>query len=211
MAAKQEIKYKVRKIDGTEGAEGTISLNSLEQGARYLVHRAVTAQSNKRRQGNASTKTRSEVAGGGKKPWKQKGTGRARAGDAKSPIWTGGGVTFATGKRNYSEKINKKMYKVAMKSIMSELIRQKRVTAIDKIKLKEIKTKEVSNILKKHKLQSVLIVTNSIDEKLFLSARNLKDVGIATVDYLDPALMLSFKNILIVKEAIEGFEKRFGG
>ena len=115
------------------------------------------------------------------------------------------------GKRNYSEKINKKMYKVAMKSIMSELIRQKRVTAIDKIELKEIKTKEVNNLLKKHKLQSVLIVTNSIDEKLFLSARNLKDVGIATVDYLDPALMLSFKNILIVKEAIEGFEKRFGG
>ena len=98
-----------------------------------------------------------------------------------------------------------------MKSIMSELIRQKRVTAIDKIELKEIKTKEVNNLLKKHKLQSVLIVTNSIDEKLFLSARNLKDVGIATVDYLDPALMLSFKNILIVKEAIEGFEKRFGG
>ena len=103
------------------------------------------------------------------------------------------------------------MYKVAMKSIMSELIRQKRVTAIDKIELKEIKTKEVNNLLKKHKLQSVLIVTNSIDEKLFLSARNLKDVGIATVDYLDPALMLSFKNILIVKDALEGFEKRFGG
>ncbi len=98
-----------------------------------------------------------------------------------------------------------------MKSIMSELIRQKRVTAIDKIELKEIKTKEVNNLLKKHKLQSVLIVTNSIDEKLFLSARNLKDVGIATVDYLDPALMLSFKNILIVKDALEGFEKRFGG
>ena len=144
------------------------------------------------------------------KPWRQKGTGRARAGTTRGPIWRGGGVTFATGKRNYSEKINKKMYKVAMKSIMSELIRQKRVTAIDKIKLKEIKTKEVSNILKKHKLQSVLIVTNSIDEKLFLSARNLKDVGIATVDYLDPALMLSFKNVLIVKEALEGFEKRFG-
>ena len=89
--------------------------------------------------------------------------------------------------------------------------RQKRVTAIDKIELKEIKTKEVYNLLKKHKLQSVLIVTNSIDEKLFLSARNLKDVGIATVDYLDPALMLSFKNILIVKDALEGFEKRFGG
>ena len=178
---------------------------------KTLVHQVITSYFSNGRENIASQKNRSAVRGGGKKPWRQKGTGRARAGTTRGPIWRGGGVTFATGKRNYSEKINKKMYKVAMKSIMSELIRQKRVTAIDKIELKEIKTKEVYNLLKKYKLQSVLIVTNSIDEKLFLSARNLKDVGIATVDYLDPALMLSFKNILIVKEAIEGFEKRFGG
>tara|TARA_B100000287_G_C20660746_1_gene790041 strand:- start:525 stop:1133 length:609 start_codon:yes stop_codon:yes gene_type:complete len=178
---------------------------------KTLVHQVITSYFSNGRENIASQKNRSAVRGGGKKPWRQKGTGRARAGTTRGPIWRGGGVTFATGKRNYTEKINKKMYKVAMKSIMSELIRQKRVTAIDKIELKEIKTKEVNNLLKKHKLQSVLIVTNSIDEKLFLSARNLKDVGIATVDYLDPALMLSFKNILIVKEALEGFEKRFGG
>ena len=178
---------------------------------KTLVHQVITSYFSNGRENIASQKNRSAVRGGGKKPWRQKGTGRARAGTTRGPIWRGGGVTFATGKRNYSEKINKKMYKVAMKSIMSELIRQKRVTAIDKIELKEIKTKEVYNLLKKHKLQSVLIVTNSIDEKLFLSARNLKDVGIATVDYLDPALMLSFKNILIVKDALEGFEKRFGG
>ena len=178
---------------------------------KTLVHQVITSYFSNGRESIASQKNRSAVRGGGKKPWRQRGTGRARAGTTRGPIWRGGGVTFATGKRNYSEKINKKMYKVAMKSIMSELIRQKRVTAIDKIELKEIKTKEVNNLLKKHKLQSVLIVTNSIDEKLFLSARNLKDVGIATVDYLDPALMLSFKNILIVKEALEGFEKRFGG
>ena len=178
---------------------------------KTLVHQVITSYFSNGRENIASQKNRSAVRGGGKKPWRQKGTGRARAGTTRGPIWRGGGVTFATGKRNYTEKINKKMYKVAMKSIMSELIRQKRVTAIDKIELKEIKTKEVYNLLKKHKLQSVLIVTNSIDEKLFLSARNLKDVGIATVDYLDPALMLSFKNILIVKDALEGFEKRFGG
>ena len=178
---------------------------------KTLVHQVITSYFSNGRENIASQKNRSAVRGGGKKPWRQKGTGRARAGTTRGPIWRGGGVTFATGKRNYSEKINKKMYKVAMKSIMSELIRQKRVTAIDKLELKEIKTKEVYNLLKKHKLQSVLIVTNSIDEKLFLSARNLKDVGIATVDYLDPALMLSFKNILIVKDALEGFEKRFGG
>ena len=178
---------------------------------KTLIHQVITSYFSNARENISSQKNRSAVRGGGKKPWRQKGTGRARAGTTRGPIWRGGGVTFATGKRNYSEKINKKMYKVAMKSIMSELMRQKRVTAIDKIELKEIKTKEVSNLLKKHKLQSVLIVTNSIDEKLFLSARNLKDVGIATVDYLDPALMLSFKNIFIVKEALEGFEKRFGG
>ena len=178
---------------------------------KTLVHQVITSYFSNGRENIASQKNRSAVRGGGKKPWRQKGTGRARAGTTRGPIWRGGGVTFATGKRNYSEKINKKMYKVAMKSIMSELIRQKKVTAIDKIEFKEIKTKEVYNLLKKHKLQSVLIVTNSIDEKLFLSARNLKDVGIATVDYLDPALMLSFKNILIVKDALEGFEKRFGG
>ena len=94
---------------------------------------------------------------------------------------------------------------------MSELIRLKRVIAIDKINLKEVKTKEVNKILNKYNLDSVLIVTNSIDEKLFLSARNIKNVGIATVDYLDTPIMLSFKNILIVKDALEGFEKMFGG
>ena len=178
---------------------------------KTLVHQVITSYFSNGRENIASQKNRSAVRGGGKKPWRQKGTGRARAGTTRGPIWRGGGVTFATGKRNYSEKINKKMFKVAMRSIMSELLRSKRVIAIDKIDLKEIKTKEVSNTLKKYNLESVLIVTDTIDEKLFLSARNIKDVGIATVDYLDPPLMLSFKKILITKSAIEGFEKRFGG
>lgn len=178
---------------------------------KTLVHQVITSYFSNGRDNLSSQKNRSDVRGGGKKPWRQKGTGRARAGTTRGPIWRGGGVTFASGKRNYNEKINKKMFKVAMRSIMSELIRLKRVIAIDKINLKEIKTKEVNKILNKYNLDSVLIVTNSIDEKLFLSARNIKNVGIATVDYLDPPLMLSFKNILIVKDALEGFEKRFGG
>ena len=178
---------------------------------KTLVHQVITSYFSNGRENIASQKNRSAVRGGGKKPWRQKGTGRARAGTTRGPIWRGGGVTFATGKRNFSEKINKKMFKVAMRSIMSELLRSKRVIAIDKIDLKEIKTKEVSNTLKKYNLESVLIVTDTIDEKLFLSARNIKDVGIATVDYLDPPLMLSFKKILITKSAIEGFEKSFGG
>tara|TARA_B100000767_G_C19688883_1_gene503046 strand:- start:24 stop:632 length:609 start_codon:yes stop_codon:yes gene_type:complete len=182
-------------------------------GADYkktLVHQVITSYFSNGRENYSSQKNRSDVRGGGKKPWKQKGTGRARAGTTRGPIWRGGGVTFASGKRNYSEKINKKMYNGAMRSIMSELIRNGKVVAIDKIELKEIKTKEVHNLLKEHDLKSVLIVTNKIDEKLFLSARNIKNVGIATVDYLDPPLMLSFKKVLIVKEALEGFEKRFG-
>ena len=177
---------------------------------KTLVHQVITSYFSNSRENYSSQKNRSEVRGGGKKPWRQKGTGRARAGTTRGPIWRGGGVTFASGKRNFSEKINKKMFNVAMKSIMSELIRSNRVIAIDKIDLKEIKTKDVNNILKKYDLNSVLIITSDIDEKLFLSARNIKDVGIATVDYLDPPLMLSYKKILIVKDALLGFEKRFG-
>ena len=176
---------------------------------KTLVHQVITSYFSNGRENYSSQKNRSDVRGGGKKPWKQKGTGRARAGTTRGPIWRGGGVTFASGKRNYSEKINKKMYNGAMRSIMSELIRNDKVVAIDKIDLKEIKTKEISNLLKEHNLESVLIITNKIDEKLFLSARNIKNVGIATVDYLDPPLMLSFKKVLILKDALEGFEKRF--
>jgi large subunit ribosomal protein L4 len=178
---------------------------------KTLVHQVITSYFSNARENYSSQKNRSEVRGGGKKPWKQKGTGRARAGTTRGPIWRGGGVTFASGKRNFSEKINKKMYNGAMRSIMSELLRTDRVIAIDKIDLKEVKTKEMNNILKEHNLKSVLIVTNEIDEKLFLSARNIKDVGIATVDYLDPPLMLSYKKVLIVKDALISFEKRFGG
>ena len=182
-------------------------------GAEYkktLVHQVITSYFSNGRENYSSQKNRSDVRGGGQKPWKQKGTGRARAGTTRGPIWRGGGVTFASGKRNYSEKINKKMYNGAMRSIMSELIRNDKVVALDKIDLKEIKTKTISNLLKEYNLESVLIVTNKIDEKLFLSARNIKNVGIATVDYLDPPLMLSFKKVLILKDALEGFEKRFG-
>jgi len=178
---------------------------------KTLVHQVITSYFSNARENYSSQKNRSEVRGGGKKPWKQKGTGRARAGTTRGPIWRGGGVTFASGKRNFSEKINKKMYNGAMRSIMSELLRTDRVIAIDKIDLKEVKTKEMNNILKEYNLKSVLIVTNDIDEKLFLSARNIKDVGIATVDYLDPPLMLSYKKVLIVKDALISFEKRFGG
>ena len=124
---------------------------------KTLVHQVITSYFSNGRDNLSSQKNRSDVRGGGKKPWRQKGTGRARAGTTRGPIWRGGGVTFASGKRNYSEKINKKMFKVAMRSIMSELIRLKRVIAIDKINLKEVKTKEVNKILNKYNLDLSLI------------------------------------------------------
>ena len=177
---------------------------------KTLVHQVITSYFSNGRENYSSQKNRSDVRGGGKKPWKQKGTGRARAGTTRGPIWRGGGVTFASGTRNYAEKVNKKMYNGAMRSIMSELLRTDKIVAIDKIELSEIKTKEINNILKSHDLNSVLIVTKNIDEKLFLSARNIKNVGIATVDYLDPPMMLSYKKVLIVKEALISFEERYG-
>ena len=177
---------------------------------KTLVHQVITSYFSNGRENYSSQKNRSDVRGGGKKPWKQKGTGRARAGTTRGPIWRGGGVTFASGTRNYSEKVNKKMYNGAMRSIMSELLRTDKIVAIDKIELSEIKTKEINNILKSHDLNSVLIVTKNRDEKLEKSARNIKNVGISTVDYLDPPMMLSYKKVLIVKEALIFFEERYG-
>jgi len=177
---------------------------------KTLVHQVITSYFSNGRENYSSQKNRSDVRGGGKKPWKQKGTGRARAGTTRGPIWRGGGVTFASGTRNYSEKVNKKMYNGAMRSIMSELLRNDKIVAIDKIELSEIKTKEINNILKSHDLNSVLIVTKNRDEKLEKSARNIKNVGISTVDYLDPPMMLSYKKVLIVKEALIFFEERYG-
>ena len=177
---------------------------------KTLVHQVITSYFSNGRENYSSQKNRSDVRGGGKKPWKQKGTGRARAGTTRGPIWRGGGVTFASGTRNYSEKVNKKMYNGAMRSIMSELLRTDKIVAIDKIELSEIKTKEINNILKSYALDSVLIVTKNRDEKLEKSARNIKNVGISTVDYLDPPMMLSYKKVLIVKEALMFFEERYG-
>jgi len=177
---------------------------------KTLVHQVITSYFSNGRDNYSSQKNRSDVRGGGKKPWKQKGTGRARAGTTRGPIWRGGGVTFASGTRNYAEKVNKKMYNGAMRSIISELLRTDKIVAIDKIELSEIKTKEINNILKSHDLNSVLIVTKNRDEKLEKSARNIKNVGISTVDYLDPPMMLSYKKVLIVKEALMFFEERYG-
>ncbi|EWM38550.1 50S ribosomal protein L4, partial [Vibrio parahaemolyticus] len=151
-----------------------------------LVHQVVVAYAAGARQGTRAQKTRSEVSGGGAKPWRQKGTGRARAGTIRSPIWRTGGVTFAAKPQDHSQKVNKKMYRGAMKSILSELVRQERLIVVDNFSVEAPKTKELVAKLKELELTDALIVTSEVDENLFLAARNLYKVDARDVAGIDP-------------------------
>lgn len=173
-----------------------------------LIHQVVVSYLAGARQGTHAQKNRSDVRGGGKKPWRQKGTGRARAGTIRSPIWRGGGVTFAAVPADYSQKVNKKMYKGAMRSILSELVRQERLLVIDSMPVSEIKTKSLINFLKQLSLTNVLIVTEAIDEKLYLSARNIKDVEVSDATTVDPVSLLKFEKVLMTTAAVKMIEER---
>ena len=173
-----------------------------------LVHQVVTAFLAGGRAGTKKQKNRSDVRGGGTKPWRQKGTGRARAGTIRSPIWVGGGRTFAARPRNYQQKVNKKMYRAALRSVMSELVRQDRLVVIESIEMKAPKTKELAQRLKKMELDNVLIVNEAFDEKVFLSARNLSDVGICDVNSVDPVVLMRFNKVLITLPALKLLEER---
>ena len=173
-----------------------------------LVHQVVTAFLAGGRAGTKKQKNRSDVRGGGTKPWRQKGTGRARAGTIRSPIWVGGGRTFAARPRNYQQKVNKKMYRAALRSVMSELVRQDRLVVIESIEMKAPKTKELAQRLKKMDLDNVLIVNEAFDEKVFLSARNLSDVGICDVNSVDPVVLMRFNKVLITLPALKLLEER---
>jgi len=173
-----------------------------------LVHQVVTAFLAGGRAGTKAQKTRSEVRGGGIKPWRQKGTGRARAGTIRSPIWVGGGRTFAAKPRDFSQKVNKKMYKSALRSILSELIRQDRLVVTDSIEMKAPKTKELASRLKKLDLDNVLIVNEAFDEKVFLSARNLANVGICDAASVDPVVLMRFEKVLMTLPALKMIEER---
>lgn len=206
MAAKQEIKYKVRKIDGTEGAEGTISLNSLEQGARYLVHRAVTAQSNKKRQGTVSTKTRSEVAGGGKKPWKQKGTGNARSGSSNSPLWTGGGIAFGPKPRSYGKKINVKERRLAITTALHYNF--SKVTVVDNLAQNAVSTKSTLQNLStvmdfSSPKEKRLIITGEHDKNLALSVRNVRNLKLTAANAINVIDLLEPDQILVTESALK--------
>jgi len=172
-----------------------------------LVHQVVVAFAAGARQGTRAQKTRSEVSGGGAKPWRQKGTGRARAGTIRSPIWRTGGVTFAAKPQDHSQKVNKKMYRGAMKSILSELVRQERLIVVDNFSVEAPKTKELVAKLKELELSDVLIVTGEVDENLFLAARNLYKVDARDVAGVDPVSLIAFDKVLMTADAVKQVEE----
>ena len=176
-----------------------------------LIHQAVVSFMAASRQGSAKQKNRSEVRGGGKKPYRQKGTGRARAGTIRSPLWRGGGVTFAARPRDYSKKLNKKMYRAAIKSIFSELVRQNRLVAIEKPVLEKPKTKEIASFLNEFSLSKVLIIIDQLDMNLYLSARNIPNVDVITVREINPVNLLKPQKVAVTSEALKQIEEWING
>ena len=180
-------------------------------GARYnesLVHQIVVAYQAGKRQGTRAQKTRAEARGGGAKPWRQKGTGHARAGTIRSPIWRGGGRVFAAETRDFSQKVNKKMRRQAVRAILSELIRQDRLVAVDEFKMDTPKTKQLSEKLKKLGVDDALIVTEDVGQELYLSARNLAKVYVCDVSHADPVSMLQYDKVVMTVNAVKQFEER---
>jgi large subunit ribosomal protein L4 len=173
-----------------------------------LIHQVVSAFLAGGRAGTKAQKNRAQVRGGGAKPWRQKGTGRARAGTIRSPIWTGGGRTFAASPRDYSQKVNRKMYRAALRSLLSELVRQDRLVVTESIEMKAPKTKEMAALLKANGVDNVLIVNEAFDEKVFLSARNLPNVGICDAASIDPVVLMRFEKVLITLPALKLIEER---
>ena len=191
-------------------AKGALEVSEATFGREFneaLVHQVVVAYAAGARQGTKAQKTRSEVAGGGKKPWRQKGTGRARAGTIRSPIWRSGGTTFAAKPQSHAQKVNKKMYRGAIKSIVSELIRQDRLTVVENFSVDAPKTKQLVEKLKGLNLNDVLIVTKEVDENLFLASRNLHKVDVRDVQGIDPVSLIAFEKVLMTADAVKQLEE----
>jgi large subunit ribosomal protein L4 len=191
-------------------AKGALEVSDTTFGREFneaLVHQVVVAFGAGARQGTKAQKTRAEVRGGGKKPWRQKGTGRARAGTIRSPIWVGGGRAFAAKPRDFEQKVNKKMYRGAIQSILSELVRQERLIVVEKFGVETPKTKELLAKLNEYGLTDVLIVTPEVDENLFLASRNLYKVDVRDVQGIDPVSLIAFDKVLITAEAIKQLEE----
>jgi large subunit ribosomal protein L4 len=191
-------------------AAGTVSVSETTFAREYneaLVHQVVTAFLAGARQGTKAQKTRSEVAGGGRKPWRQKGTGRARAGTIRSPIWRSGGTTFAAKPQDHSHKVNRKMYRAAMRSILSELARTDRLVVVEGLGVEQPKTKLLVEQLKGLGVENVLIISSEIDENLYLASRNLHKVDVCDVDAVDPVSLIAFDKVLVTVDAVKKFEE----
>ena len=192
-------------------AGGTVEVSDQAFGREFneaLIHQVVTAYLAGARQGTRSQKTRSEVSGGGRKPWRQKGTGRARAGTTRSPIWRSGGVTFAAKSQDFSQKVNKEMYRAAMQSIWSELVRQGRLVITDDLGIDAPKTKALVEKLSALELTNVLIVAGEVSDALYLSARNLPHVDVRDADAIDPVSLISFEKVLVTVDALKAIEEQ---
>ncbi len=192
------------------GAGKDVEVSEVAFGREFneaLVHQVVVAYMAAGRQGTRAQKTRAEVRGGGRKPWRQKGTGRARAGSIRSPIWRGGGTTFAARPQDHSQKVNRKMYRGAMCSILSELIRQERLVVVESFAIDAPKTKALVAKLKELELTDALIVTDAVDENLYLAARNLEKVDVRDVAATDPVSLLSFEKVVMTVGALKQFEE----
>ena len=193
------------------GASQGIDVSDMTFGREFneaLVHQVVVSYMAGGRQGTKAQKTRSEVNGGGRKPFRQKGTGRAHAGTIRSPIWRGGGTTFAAKPRDYSKKVNKKMYRGAMQAILSELVRQKRLVVATDFKVEAAKTKEMVAKLKELELDNVLIVVEEVHDRLYLAARNLKNVDVVDVQGVNPVNLMGFEKVLFTVDALRKAEEK---
>lgn len=178
---------------------------------KSLIHQVLVAYSAGSRQGTHAQKSRAEVKGSGKKLWRQKGTGRARAGSSKNPIWRGGGLAFAACTQNYNQKVNKKMYRNALKSIFSELVRQDRLILVNKFSTQKPSTKllvQKLQALQAMRLKNVLIIVHKLDQELFLSARNLPKVDVCTTDNVNPVNLIACSKAIMTVDAIKQVEER---
>lgn len=192
------------------GSAGTVSVSDEAFGKEFnqdLVHQAVVAYMAGARQGSRAQKNRSEVSGGGRKPWRQKGSGRARAGTIRSPLWRSGGVTFAAQPQDHSQKLNRKMYRAAMRSILSELARQERLVVVEDFEVTEPKTKVLVNKLNSFGLDEALIISEEVNENLYLSSRNLHKVDVRDVDGIDPVSLIRFEKVLVTVPALKKIEE----
>ena len=189
-----------------------IEVSELTFGGEFnetLVHQAVVAYMAGGRQGSKQQKTRSDVRGGGKRPWRQKGTGRARAGTIRSPIWRGGGTTFAARPQDHTQKLNKKMYRAGICSILSQLAREGRLSVVENLAIEAPKTKLLSQKLQGMGLDSVLVITDTIDENLLLASRNLPHVLVVEPKHADPMSLVFYKKVLVTKAALAKIEEMY--